>query len=228
MSKFRIVGSLLRRPFLMHLLYKVEDGFDPVDPEYASRYASAEWQNCEQGDVASTIDAIEGRIGPLAGLRVLDLGGGGGQYTVGFALRGASVTWHDPSRAYMKVAQDHAQKIGVRCSWSLGYLEAASRLRDEPFDLVFCRVCWYYCASDAQFADLIIKLIRPGGVAWIYSNTADWQQKKRGSDSGFVTRILGAVYRHTGIKFLYFMPPRGLVSSLFLRRNCVSHLEVDY
>jgi SAM-dependent methyltransferase len=212
----------------MRLFFKVENGFDPVDPEYASRYASREWQLCDKGNVEGTLDDIERRLGSLSDLRVLDMGAGPGQYTVAFALRGAFVTWHDPSRAYMRIAQEHAEASGVRCFWSLGFLEAASRFQGQPFDLVFCRGCWKYCVSDAAFARLMLKLTKPGGAAWIYANTADWHQRKYPSDSGLVTKSFKFVYMRSGLKLRYFMPPPGRVSSLLLRCGCVSHLEFDY
>ncbi len=199
-----------------------------MGPDYGARYASEEWKLCEEGCVARTIDRIEGLCGRLAGLRVLDLGGGPGQYTVGFALRGARVTWHDPSRTYMRIAQDHAREGGVSCEWSLGFLEAASRLQDNPFDLVFCRICWYYCISDAHFADLVLRLTKPGGAAWLDIPTADWARAQN-AYSRYPARLLFALYRWTGIKSgYYFMPERGRITRILASRKSVKRLTVEY
>ncbi len=208
--------------------FKVEDGFDPVGPKYAEGYGSRAWQkDYEEGDVDSTMEGIERRLGTLKNLNVLDLGGGPGQFTVGFALRGALVTWHDPSRAYLTIAQEKAQKYNVRCTWSLGYLEVASRLRDKPFDLVFCRVCWSYCASDKKFADLIISLIKPGGAGWVLVNTAEGV-RRRAPQPDLVSKLSWLVYKHTGLKLHYHGPPKRYVSSLFLKQSCVREMETAF
>ena len=189
---------------LLMKLRPVAGGYDPVGAEGAERYAEAEWANFNAG----LVDDLELRLGGLKGKRVLDLGAGPGQYAVEFARRGAQVTWHDPSRNYLGVARDKAAALGVGLEFQLGYLEEAARYLDRPFDFVFNRICWYYCADDAEFAALIHGLIRPGGSAYIdnFINRTPGRFKPR--------YWLNAV---AGLKIGHPVPPPGRLEQLFRR-----------
>ena len=113
MNKF-LKSLIVRFPVLADHLLKLEDGYDPVAEEYAQTYPSKQWALYDKGEIESTITGLERRLGrSLADLRVLDLGGGPGHYSIGLAKRGAAVTWHDPSRAYMGIAKEHARQNGV-------------------------------------------------------------------------------------------------------------------
>lgn len=219
----KMYDRVTKLPPLLRYFHKVESGYDPVDPKYADFYADREWK----GEVENMVNGIEKRLGTLAGLRVLDLGAGPGQYSVAFALRGARVTWHDPSRAYLRIAQEHARQSGVTCEWSLGFLEAADGLKNQPFDLVFCRGCWYYCVSDARFADIVFRLVKPGGSAWLDIPTAAWQRVNQGKKAGFLLKMAWAIYRHTGLKIVYSMPEGGNICRLFCRYDSLKRLEFD-
>src|SRR5690348_15498072 len=132
--------------YLHSLFHRVESGWDPIPQEYAQQYANFATTQVD----TSLIEHLERQTGGIRGKRVLDLGGGPGQYSVLFAQRGAQVTWHDISREYQSIAEARAAAGGVKISFSLGYLEDAARLRASSFDLVFCRVCWCYGRSDRR------------------------------------------------------------------------------
>jgi len=89
-------------------IYRPERGWDPVPADYAQQYAEAVWRQVDE----AWLDVLARRIGGFEGKEVLDLGGGPGQYSVAFAKRGASVTWLDVSRNYMRIAQETAQGAG--------------------------------------------------------------------------------------------------------------------
>ena len=78
--------------YLHSLLHRVESGWDPISPEYAREYADFASSRID----ITLVDHLERQVGGLSGKRVLDLGGGPGQYSVLFAERGADVTWHAP------------------------------------------------------------------------------------------------------------------------------------
>jgi 2-polyprenyl-3-methyl-5-hydroxy-6-metoxy-1,4-benzoquinol methylase len=108
------IASVLQRP---------GRGWDPVGPEHARDNAEIEWAH----PTSPVLDHIENRIGGLERKRVLDLGGGPAQYSIGFAQRRAIVTRHDVSRAYRDIAEHKARDHGVNITFSLGYLEAAAK-----------------------------------------------------------------------------------------------------
>jgi len=159
------------------LLHRPEKGWDPVPLAHAEKYAAAEW---EQVDMA-LLDKLEKWLNGFQGKRVLDLGGGPGHYSVAFAQRGAHVTWHDVSRNYWQIAQKQAASAKVQINFSLGYLEEAAKFIDRPFDVVFNRLCWYYCKNDRAFARLFYQLLKPGGAGYIDTHIArrDAQYGKR-------------------------------------------------
>ncbi|MDR3670278.1 MAG: class I SAM-dependent methyltransferase [Holophaga sp.] len=183
-------------------LRPVAGGFDPVSAGGARRYADYEWDHFSPG----LVDELELRVGGLAGKRVLDLGGGPGQYAIEFARRGARVTWHDISRNYLAVARDRAAAQGAELEFNLGYLEEAARYLDQPFDFIFNRICWYYCVNDAAFARLVHGLMRPGGQAYIdnFIHQAPGRFKPR--------YWLNAM---AGVKIGHPVPPPGRLEKLF-------------
>jgi 2-polyprenyl-3-methyl-5-hydroxy-6-metoxy-1,4-benzoquinol methylase len=186
---------------LMMKLQPVARGFDPVPRGYAETYAEHEWTNLNTG----LIDELERRVGGFQGKRVLDLGAGPGQYAIEFARRGARVTWHDISRNYLAVARSRAAAHGAELDFSLGYLEEAARYLDDPFDFLFNRICWYYCADDFKFARLVRGLIRPGG--WGYIDNFIHHVP-----SGLSARYW--VNARMGIKIGHPVPPPGRVEKL--------------
>lgn len=164
---------------LLYHLQRPERGWDPVSRDHAITYASNEWDHFSP----RTVDALEKRVGSLAEKSVLDLGGGPGQFSIEFARRGARVTWHDISHNYLDFFKDKiaelprkdAQTLDIR--FSIGYLEDALRL-GELFDLVFCRIAWLYCLDDRRFAEIICRLIKPGGFGYLVINHTGFSRKQ--------------------------------------------------
>lgn len=199
------------------LWHRPEKGWDPVAGEYAEKYAAVEWGKLNVG----FIDQLEQWIGGFNGKRILDLGGGPGQYSVALAQRGAEVTWHDISRNYMRIAQQHAETAGVELQFSLGYLEEAKKFIDRPFDLVFNRICWYYCKNDREFTKLIYDLAKPGGAGYIDTN-----------NTAFATingrkKIIYFFSNHLAWKVGHPFPPRGRVARL-LHKYPLDYMILDY
>jgi SAM-dependent methyltransferase len=192
---------------LLYRLRRPERGWDPIPAAHAEVYASGEWAVFSE----DVIDDLEQRLGPFVGRRVLDLGGGPGQYSVGFARRGAIVTWHDISRRYEEIVLRHAQAEGVTVRTSLGYLEDAARLGPDAFDLVFVRVCWNYCMSDRGLARVVYRLVAPGGAAYVDSQhmvpaLASWRRHHR------YTYLLN---RYLWLKIGHPAAPPGRIARLF-------------
>src|SRR5579885_2224891 len=148
-------------------LRRVATGWDPISAEYSQRYNEFVTRCIE----SSVVNELASRVRGLQGKSVLDLGGGPGHFSVKFAEMGAQVTWHDISREYQRIAKARADAHGVSLQYSLGYLEDATRLGRGVFDIVFCRVCWYYCRGDRAFASIIYSLLKPGGTGYIECNT---------------------------------------------------------
>jgi 2-polyprenyl-3-methyl-5-hydroxy-6-metoxy-1,4-benzoquinol methylase len=203
--------------FLHSKIYRPERGWDPVAKGFAESHSEKEWAKIESLDM----DELERRLGGLAGRRLLDLGGGPGQYSVAFASRGARVTWHDVSRNYREIVQRKAAARGVNLEYSLGYLEEAEKFGADSFDIVFCRICWYYCRNDPGFARMILGLVKPGGTAYVNVPTS------RGAGSSSPLKLAQRLlYLYPGLKIGHPFPKPGLVPALFAAL-APAHLEVD-
>jgi len=198
------------------LTHRPERGWDPIPSAHVRLYGDEEWQKFSP----ELVDELEGRLGGLAGRRVLDLGGGPGHYSVALARRGAEVTWHDVSRGYRDFARSRARQAGVDIDFSLGYLEDARMFVRRPFDLVFCRICWRYCRNDRSFARLVYSLVAPGGAGYIDSGVDQGRHPTRWM------RWQAALNARLGWKIGHPDPPGGRLPRLF-RRLPLAVLEVD-
>jgi len=203
---------------LIHsIFHRVENGWDPISREYSREYDEI----VTGSDPAAVVNRIAQYMGGLKGKSVLDLGGGPGHFSVLLAERGANVVWHDVSKEYQKLAAQRASAAGVSLEFSLGYLEKASRLEPNSFDLLFCRVCWYYCRSDRKFAKLIYSLIKPGGTGYIECNTPAFSPAR-----GY-RRLQYWLNDKLWWKIGHPYPPHGRIAAL-LQAYPVSCMELDY
>lgn len=193
-------------------LHRPEKGWDPVPATYAAEYSRAEW---EKGADEALLDELDRWAGGLAGKRVLDLGGGPGHYSVAFAKRKAIVTWHDVSRNYLEIAKRKAAEEGVEVKFSIGYLEEAK----GTFDVVFNRICWYYCMNDRSFARIVFQLLAPGGVGYVDTPNS--------SDSKMFSRLRTSLNDRLGLKIGHPFPRHGRIARLFMEQD-VETIVTDY
>lgn len=191
---------------IARLFLRPSFGWDPVPRDWAGQYSDFEYKNINY----HLIDVLDSKVGGLDGKKILDLGGGPGQYSIEFSKRGANVIWHDISLNYLEIAKKNADSSGQKISYSLGYLDDVSCFPSEEFDFIFCRLCWYYCADDKQFASTIFRLLKSNGLAFIATNTQDFRKSKI-----FIRRLQNSFYKHFGIKIGHPYPPKGLISRLF-------------
>ncbi len=205
--------------YLHSFLHRPERGWDPVPAAHAQKYAEEQWQHF--GAAQALVAELEQRLGGLQSKHVLDLGAGPGHFSVAFAQRGAQVTWHDLSAGYQRIAQQRAQQTGVTLTYALGYLESARRWRVQPFDLVFNRLCWCYCMNDLSFARVIYKLLKPGGAAYIDSNTPRFDPDRERRWWQY------ALNEYSGLKIGHPHPPHGRIARL-LQRFLHDDLVLDY
>lgn len=198
------------------LLHRPEKGWDPVPAGYAAEYSRSEW---DEGANEALLDELDRWAGGIAGKRVLDLGGGPGQYSVAFAKRKAIVTWHDVSRNYLEIAKRRAADEGVDVTFSIGYMEEAK----GTFDVVFNRICWYYCIDDRSFAKTVFDLVEPGGVGYI--DTAN--SSEASTDPTTTLRLRTALNDRLGFKIGHPLPPHGRIARLLMEQD-VEKILADY
>lgn len=108
---------------------------------------------------------IAGKLGPLEGLRVLDVGCGAGLASEWLAQRGATVTGLDAAGAALEAARAHAALSGVGVDYREGRPED---LPDAPpFDAVLALEVIEHVppAERGRFCAALARLVRPGGQA---------------------------------------------------------------
>ena len=127
----------------------------------------------------------------LSGLRVLDVGCGGGILSEALAERGASVLGIDLAESALRAAEEH------RAGQAVEYRLESSRetaARGEVFDVVTCMEMLEHVADPAAVLRDIHALLKPGG--WAFFSTINRTLKAR----------LGAVY---AAEYLLHLVPQG-------------------
>lgn len=109
------------------------------------------------------LDYIEARLGGLGGLRVADVGCGGGLLSEGMAARGARVTGVDLAKRSLAVARAHAMESGFEVDYRCTSAEALARELPGEFDAVTCLELLEHVPDPAGLLRACASLLRPGG-----------------------------------------------------------------
>jgi SAM-dependent methyltransferase len=187
-----------------------EKGYDPVPLTYAQGYTDFEFKKVDT-DLVNEIGTFSNGF---TNKTLLDLGGGPGQYSIEFAKRGATVTWHDISKNYLDIARQKSEIEGVDIQFSLGYLENAK----GKFDILFNRICWYYCINDYKFADLLYSLVKNGGYGYIVVNNESWLFEKIKKERRLKKAFLSINYwinEIFDVKFIHIHPSHKKLKKVF-------------
>jgi len=97
------------------------------------------------------------------GLKVIDIGCGGGFCAEFLAKRGAHVTGTDPSEGLLKTARAHAQESKMDIHYVQGVGEKIP-LPDNEFDVAVCVDVFEHVDDPGKVANEVFRLLKPGGV----------------------------------------------------------------
>jgi 2-polyprenyl-6-hydroxyphenyl methylase/3-demethylubiquinone-9 3-methyltransferase len=122
----------------------------------------------------------------LKGLKVLDVGCGGGLLAEAFESMGASVTAIDVTEANIEVAKLHAEQAGKTISYVMMRAEDLAIKEPESFDVVACLEVIEHVPDPGQLIDACAKLLKPTGEMFLSTLNRN--------PRSFVTAILGAEY----------------------------------
>jgi 2-polyprenyl-6-hydroxyphenyl methylase / 3-demethylubiquinone-9 3-methyltransferase len=106
------------------------------------------------------------RLDSLAGLRMLDIGCGGGILSEPLARLGASVVGADPSESNIAVARQHAAQSGLSIDYrnvTAEALEAAG----ESFDVVLAMEVVEHVTDPGLFVEIAAGMVKPGGLLFV-------------------------------------------------------------
>ncbi len=153
--------------------YKTALAFNAARTEYMI----AQLASCHQRD-PSLPDC-------LAGLRILDVGCGGGLISEALAKRGATVTGVDASAMSIEVARRHAQQSGLSVDYR-HCLAGQLLAEDERFDVVINAEVVEHVPDQAALINECARLVKPSGtlvLATLNRTVKSW-----------IIAILGAEY----------------------------------
>ncbi|MGM9514228.1 bifunctional 2-polyprenyl-6-hydroxyphenol methylase/3-demethylubiquinol 3-O-methyltransferase UbiG [Roseateles sp. DB2] len=124
---------------------------------------------------------------PLAGLKVLDVGCGGGILTDSLARKGAEALGIDLATKALRVAQLHAMEAGTpNVSYQEIAVEELAAQRPGEFDAVTCMEMLEHVPDPASVVRALSTLVKPGG--WVFMSTLNRNFKS------FLLAIVGAEY----------------------------------
>jgi len=101
---------------------------------------------------------------PLSGLRILDIGCGGGLIAEPMARLGGSVTGVDAAEANIKTAMVHAEEHNLEIDYRCGTAEQLLESGEPLFDVVLNLEVVEHVADPDQFLTDCAKLVKPGGM----------------------------------------------------------------
>ncbi len=106
-------------------------------------------------------------LGEVRGLRILEVGCGGGQCAIAFAQQGAQVAGLDLSDVQLDFARSLAADEGVDVDWVQGSAEDLSAFdpitSSSAWDVVFSAYALHYVADMARCLAECARVLRPGG-----------------------------------------------------------------
>ncbi|KQV39139.1 MULTISPECIES: bifunctional 2-polyprenyl-6-hydroxyphenol methylase/3-demethylubiquinol 3-O-methyltransferase UbiG [unclassified Rhizobium] len=103
---------------------------------------------------------------PLEGLRLLDIGCGGGLLSEPMARMGAEVVGADASEKNIRIAQTHASGSGVQVDYRAVTAESLAEA-GETFDVVLNMEVVEHVADVEFFMTTCASMVRPGGLMFV-------------------------------------------------------------
>ncbi len=134
--------------------FKTLHKFNPVRLRYIRDHAAAHFGR----------DPRDARC--LEGLKLLDIGCGGGLLCEPMAHLGVEVTGADPTPVNIEVARLHATESGLDIDYRA---ETAEALRDagERFDIILNMEVVEHVADVGLFLDACAEMVKPGGMMFV-------------------------------------------------------------
>ena len=129
----------------------------------------------DQQSVAGSRASEIGLLGEVSGLRVLEVGCGGGQNSLVLTRWGATCVGIDPSSVQLAHARRLAQEQGLAVRFASGIAEDLSDFQDGSFDLVLSSYAFDYVADLGRACSEAWRVLKPGGL-FVFCQSHPWFQ----------------------------------------------------
>ena len=106
---------------------------------------------------------------PFAGLRLLDIGCGGGLLSEPMSRLGFAVTAVDASERNIAVAGAHADQVGVRVDYRCATAEALAAEGGAAFDVILNMEVIEHVVDPGEYLRTCARLLAPGGLMIVAS-----------------------------------------------------------
>ncbi len=159
-------------------------------------YNQLDWWNPQHSlkqMVPIKFNYFSNKIGNLKGLKILDIGCGGGLLSEEFAGRGAEVTGVDISEKSLEIAKSHALENKLKINYKSGYAENIPA-EDNTFNAVICADCLEHVDNLEKVIKEISRVLKNDGffcydtinrtflskiaVGWIANSVLKWQNRQ--------------------------------------------------
>lgn len=161
-------------------MHTAATSIDPAEVEKFSKIAAEWWDpfgkfkplhKFNPARLAYIRDALTTHFGrdrrdrrPLEGLRLLDVGCGGGLVAEPMRRLGAVVTGIDASERNIKTAIVHARSSGLEIDYRVATVEALAAADEKPFDVILNLEVVEHVADPTYFLKTSASLVAPGGI----------------------------------------------------------------
>lgn len=123
---------------------------------------------------------------PLEGMRVLDIGCGGGILTESMAMKGAVATGIDMNKSLIEVAKLHLLESGAQADYRCISAEAMAEEHPGTYDIITCLEMLEHVPDPSAIVKACATLLKPGGT--VYFSTLNRHPKS------YLFAIIGAEY----------------------------------
>ena len=123
---------------------------------------------------------------PVAEMKVLDVGCGGGILCEALAARGAEVTGIDMGDAPLEIAKLHSLESGKKILYEKSTAEEYAEKHAEQYDIVTCLEMLEHVPQPEKIIEACQKLVKPGGA--VYFSTINRNPK------AWLFAVVGAEY----------------------------------
>jgi len=116
--------------------------------------------------ICLAFDLDEQAVKPLAGLRILDIGCGGGLLCEPLTRLGAEMVGVDAAATNIEVAKIHAAQSGLAIDYRASTAESLAQA-DEKFDIVLNMEVIEHVADVDLFISACSSMVKPGGLMFV-------------------------------------------------------------